>query len=120
MVGVGAAAACDDATSVVLEDSLIGLDGNGDGLKLKGGLEIGITAAGQGATALLHTRHGTSLQTNGTARRLAGGEKASLGNIRIRFLSADVITLGPFESRAHLTTTATQIGEAITVDILLL
>jgi len=67
VVGVGATAACDNSTSVVLEDSLIGLDGDGDGLLLKGRLQIGITAAGEKATTLIHTGDSAGLQANGAA-----------------------------------------------------
>merc|ERR1711991_402284 len=65
VVEVGAAAGRQDTTSVVLEGSLVGLDGNGHWANVDGGLEGGHSGLAEQAANALVAGHSTLRDTSG-------------------------------------------------------
>jgi len=115
MVEVGAAILRQNATSVVLERALIGLNGNGHWANVNGRLELCHCRLREQASNTLVSSHATLGDGSGEG----GLARAVRSRVWIRGLSGNILFLGPRESSSHAATIAAH-GGLVTVDKLLL
>merc|ERR1740139_1837135 len=102
VISVGSTAVGNDTSSVVLEDVLVGLNGNGHRLLLSRRHQVIVGGFAEGACKALHTLNSAGWHCNITTRRLARREETTLGDIRVRCLAAAVMLHGPLQGIGHL------------------
>jgi len=97
VVEVGSASGGDDSTGVHLEGELVGLDGNGDGSEVEGGLELGDGSGG-------HVLESSDL-TDTLGLVVSAGSLGGL--VGVVTLGLERVGLGVLESEVHESTVAT-------------